>query len=652
MDVRRVVSNTDSLRSIPLIPDGSTFFPSQPSKSTLAPTLLATSRQSQPITGGNFPQNQLSPSDPSQPGNKPLRMDPQGRSNPDFREEQTKTPLKAQRQVQHASVGVESYDNNSNVPKLRPPSMIWNKSLLPAGPASFSSRPPKSTLAETFLPTSRQSQPLMGGSISQNSLSPRDPSQPGDTPLRMNPQGSGNPDFREEQTRAPLKAQRQVQHASVGVESYDNNNSVPNLRLSSFIWNEPSIPVGPAMYPSQPPKSTLAATLLATSRQSHPMMGRSFPQNSLPPCDPSQPGGMPLRMDPQGSGNPDFREEQIKTTLKVQRQVQHASDGVKSYDSNNCLPKSRLPLLMQNEPLIPAGPALFPSQPSKSTLATTLFATSHQSQPMMGGNVTQNSLSPRDPTQPGDTPLRMDTQGCGNPDSGEEQIKTSLNAQREVQHVSAGVESYDNNSNIPKLRHPLSQWNEPLAPVGTNSFPVQPLKPTLCAPNAADQEKSSDQSNSGTSPERELTPSPEYSTPNGYSSEDETEEKSDRSFSEQLCRTLSNLKRKSPENTTSNEEYMDHDDVQPSQHQIVKTTILSLPVTPVTPPLPRSPSALDRNSMEASSTTNDLVALPKDLTQLLPSIHTNTSFSTSFESNTSSSDEKHDSRCLFTSFCH
>ena len=541
MDVRRVVSNTDSLRSIPLIPDGSTFFPSQPSKSTLAPTLLATSRQSQPITGGNFPQNQLSPSDPSQPGNKPLRMDPQGRSNPDFREEQIKTPLKAQRQVQHASVGVESYDNNSSVPKLRPPSMIWNKSLIPAGPASFPSRPPKSTLAETFLPTSRQSQPLMGGSISQNSLSPRDPSQPGDTPLRMNP---------------------------------------------------------------------------------------------------------------QGSGNPDFREEQIKTTLKVQRQVQHASDGVKSYDSNNCLPKSRLPLLMQNEPLIPAGPALFPSQPSKSTLATTLFATSHQSQPMMGGNVTQNSLSPRDPTQPGDTPLRMDTQGCGNPDSGEEQIKTSLNAQREVQHVSAGVESYDNNSNIPKLRHPLSQWNEPLAPVGTNSFPVQPIKPTLWAPNAADQEKSSDQSNSGTSPERELTPSPEYSTPNGYSSEDESEEKSDRSFSEQLCRTLSNLKRKSPENTTSNEEYMDHDDVQPSQHQIVKTTILSLPVTPVTPPLPRSPSALDRNSMEASSTTNDLVALPKDLTQLLPSIHTNTSFSTSFESNTSSSDEKHDSRCLFTSFCH
>ena len=212
-------------------------------------------------------------------------------------------------------------------------------------------------------------------------------------------------------------------------------------------------------------------------------------------------------------------------------------------------------------------------------------------------------------------------------------------AQRHVQYGFPGVEHYDDNSNIPTLEPKPPQWNETFKSAGPNSFLSQSPKPTSCTPNAVNKQDASNQSDSS-SPERDLTPSTEYSTPDGYSSEEESEENSDRSFSKELSRKLSNLKRKGPEKTTSNEEYTDNDDSQTSQSRNVRTIILSLPVTPRTPPMPPSPSALDRNSMEASSTTNDLVGLPNDQAPVVSSMQTNTSSSTSFESNTSSSDEK------------
>merc|ERR1712061_26085 len=122
---------------------------------------------------------------------------------------------------------------------------------------------------------------------------------------------------------------------------------------------------------------------------------------------------------------------------------------------------------------------------------------------------------------------------------------------------------------------------------------------------------------------------------NWYSSDEESEEKSDRSFSE---------KRKSPEKRTTTDEYADHSNAQTSQHQIGKTTSLSSRETPATPPPPPTLSASDRNSMEASSAANNRVALPKELTQVLSSIQTYPSSSTSFESNTSPSSGKRDPR--------
>ena len=265
--------------------------------------------------------------------------------------------------------------------------------------------------------------------------------------------------------------------------------------------------------------------------------------------------------------------------------------------------------------------------------------------------------------------------GYGDPDFGEDQVKTFLKAQRQGQDNSSGSESYDNNSSVSKWGPPPSDWNGPNIPTGPNSFSSQPLKSS----NIGDKQKTSHQSNSGNSPERERTPTPEdnmdfgddstgkptedkpvsqrkvyeelqrkhkekemrletvkepnpmFKEDNWYSSDEESEEKSEE-------------KRKSPEKRASTDEYADHPNTQTSQHQNVKTTTLSLRETPATPPPPPILSASDRNSMEASSTANNRVALPKELTQVLSSIQTNPSSSTSFESNTSPSSGKRDPR--------
>ena len=72
------------------------------------------------------------------------------------------------------------------------------------------------------------------------------------------------------------------------------------------------------------------------------------------------------------------------------------------------------------------------------------------------------------------------------------------------------------------------------------------------------------------------------------------------------------------------------------QPPTIKTTVLSLRETPATPPPPPTLSASDRDSMEASAKPNGRVALPKELTEVLSSMQTTPSSSTSFESNTSS----------------
>ena len=308
---------------------------------------------------------------------------------------------------------------------------------------------------------------------------------------------------------------------------------------------------------------------------------------------------------------------------------------------------------------------------------------------MMGGNFSQNPFNPREQSQPGDKPLGMVPPGYGDPDFGEDQVKTFLKAQRQGQDNSTGVESYDNNDSVSKWGPPPSEWNGPIIPAGPNSFSSQPPKSS----NMVDKQKTSHQSSSGNSPERERTPTPEdnmdfgedstgnsrnndskeekpvsqrkvyeelqrkhkekemrlesvkepnpmFKEDNWYSSDEESEEKSDRSFSE---------KRKSPEKRTSTDEYADHSNAQTSQHQIGKTTSLSSRETPATPPPPPTLSASDRNSMEASSAANNRVALPKELTQVLSSIQT-TSSSASFEPNTSPLAGKRDPRYGFRLF--
>ena len=292
----------------------------------------------------------------------------------------------------------------------------------------------------------------------------------------------------------------------------------------------------------------------------------------------------------------------------------------------------------------------------------------------MGENFSQNTLNQRDNPVPGNNPFGNVPPGYGDPGFGDDQVKTFLQTQRKVQNNS-GVEPFTNSSSISNRGPPPTDWNGPIIPAGPNS--------------------TSDHSKPGKSPERERTPTPEdnmdfgedsttksrkndtteeksisqrkvyeelqrkhkekemrlesvkepnpmFKEDNWYSSEEESEEKSDRSNSDELSKAPGNLKRKSPEKSTSSEDYTDHNNAQTSQNQIVKTTILSLRETPATPPPPPTLSASDRTNMEASSAANNRVTLPKELTQVLSSIQTNSS--SSFESNTSPSTGKRDPR--------
>lgn len=308
---------------------------------------------------------------------------------------------------------------------------------------------------------------------------------------------------------------------------------------------------------------------------------------------------------------------------------------------------------------------------------------------MAGSGFPQGAFNQREQPLPGDRPLGMVPPGYGDPDFGEDQVKSFLKAQRQVQEDPTRLNQLPNNSNNSKWGHAQDEWSGPSIPAGPNSFAVQPPKPDTGILNK--QSKNNiDKNNSGNTPERETTPTPEdnmdfgeepavnsknegqsdekpisqrkvyeelqrkhkekemrlesvkepnpmFKEDNWYSSEEESEEKSDRSFSEELLRTPANLKRQSPEKKTSVEEHnKEVGSTRMLQPPAVTTTILSLRETPATPPPPPTLSASDRDSMEASAATNGSVALPKELTKVLSSIQTTPSSSTSFESNTSS----------------
>jgi hypothetical protein len=281
--------------------------------------------------------------------------------------------------------------------------------------------------------------------------------------------------------------------------------------------------------------------------------------------------------------------------------------------------------------------------------------------------------------------------GYGEPDFGEDQVKSFLKAQRQVQEDPARLHQPPPNTNPSKWGPSPDEWSGPSIPAGPNSFNVQPPKPNMRVSGMQQFKNDNDPSKSGSTPERETTPTPEdnmdfgeepiakvrteepmeekpisqrkvyeelqrkhkekelrletvkepnpmFKEDNWYSSEEDLEEKSDRSFSEELLRTPGNLNRKSPDTKTSTDEHGKEltGNNRTSQTPTVKTTVLSLRETPATPPPPPTLSASDRDSMESSATPNGRIALPKELTEVLSSIQTTPSSSTSFESNTSS----------------
>ena len=309
-------------------------------------------------------------------------------------------------------------------------------------------------------------------------------------------------------------------------------------------------------------------------------------------------------------------------------------------------------------------------------------------QRLAGSGFTKGLFNQRELPPSGSGLFGMVPPGYGELDFGEDQVKNFLKTQRQVQEQSAGLVQPPNNSNNPKWARSQDEWSGPTIPAGPNSFVHPPPNSDSDTVNIK-QRNNGDKKSSGNTPEREVTPTPEdnmdfgedpaistkkeetpdeksisqrkvyeelqrkhkekemrlepvkepnpmFKEDNWYSSEEESEEKSDRSFTEELFRTPGNVKCKSPENKTGIEEHKEIGITSTLQAPAVTATILNLRETPATPPPPPTLTASDRDSMEASATTNGSVALPKELTQVLSSIQTTSLSSTSFESNTSS----------------
>ena len=294
---------------------------------------------------------------------------------------------------------------------------------------------------------------------------------------------------------------------------------------------------------------------------------------------------------------------------------------------------------------------------------------------MVGGGFPQNSFNQRDQDIPRDRPSGIPP-GYGDPNFGEDQVKNFLKNQRKEQQNPNEFDTLPNERNPPEWKPSTDDWSGPSIPAGPNAFSTLP--PKLGTDAMSNQRSTNvDKTDGGQSPARESTPTPEdnmdfgeesaadskqetseetlisqrkvyeelqrkqkekemrlepvkepnpmFKEDNWYSSDEESEEKEE------------HLKRKSPEKKVDKKEDENSRNVNSlkQQTQTVTTTILSLKETPVTPP-PPTLSASDRDTMEASISSNERVQLPRELTKVLSAIQNTPTSSTSFESNTSS----------------
>ena len=313
-------------------------------------------------------------------------------------------------------------------------------------------------------------------------------------------------------------------------------------------------------------------------------------------------------------------------------------------------------------------------------------------QRMLGNGLPQGAFNQRDQPLAGERLGGMVPPGYGEPNFGEDQVKNFLRSHREAQEDPSGPNHQLSNSNSDKWgQTSQDEWSGPSIPAGPNSFTAHAVKSNSKTDNFSANDK-----NGQKTPERETTPTPEdnmdfgedpenkegktgekpisqrkvyeklkekqkerkaslepvketnpmFKEDNWYSSEEESEEKSDRSFSEELMRTPANLKKNSPESKGAgiSENGNELGGVRPLQ-PAVTPTILSCRETPATPPPPPTLSASDRDSMEASAAANNgAVTLPKELSKVLSSIQTAPLSSPLFESNQSVASSKKDPR--------
>ena len=272
--------------------------------------------------------------------------------------------------------------------------------------------------------------------------------------------------------------------------------------------------------------------------------------------------------------------------------------------------------------------------------------------------------------------------GYGDPDFGEDQVKHFLKAQKQ---------SLSGQQSPPKWGQGQDGWTGPSIPAGPSPFTPQTTKQEAITTEGTNEHRID---KSGRTPERETTPTPDdnmdfgedqsknseensdggkplsqrmvyeklqekqkerkasleteketnpmFKEDNWYSSEEESEEKSDRSFSGELLRTPANQKENVDEKPeTSSGEGKAIGGILPLVQPAV--TALACRDPPSTPPPPPTLSASDRNNMEAAATSGgahtESAAFAQNLTVPPPS-H---SFTTSIDS-TSASSMKRDPR--------